>query len=161
MSGGARLLVPYQLVVRLDDVGQLVGQIVLEEVGKILPEVFIYFGTEMLPYFIKYSVQILWRSPRNMWEKGEAEDIKVKILRGGIVSWQVMFKCYFIGNLEVRECTSTWRMGKCSETQVEAQTWFRAEPNITTAGLTAKGGTGRTVTTIQSGLEYLGSMPMM
>ena len=29
------------------------------------------------------------------------------------------------------------------------------------AGLTAKGGTGRTVTTIQSGLEYFGSMPMM
>lgn len=34
-------------------------------------------------------------------------------------------------------------------------TWFLAEPCMTTAGLTASGGTGRTVTTIQSGRANL------
>lgn len=40
-------------------------------------------------------------------------------------------------------------------------TWLRAEPCMTTAGLTASGGTGNTVTIIHSGLENLGSMPKM
>lgn len=37
--------------------------------------------------------------------------------------------------------------------------WFRAEPFITTAGLTGSGGTGNTVATIQSGRAYFGSIP--
>ena len=40
-------------------------------------------------------------------------------------------------------------------------TWLRAEPCMTTAGLTASGGTGNTVTIIHSGLANLGSMPKM
>uniref|UniRef100_A0A6B0V505 Putative secreted protein n=1 Tax=Ixodes ricinus TaxID=34613 RepID=A0A6B0V505_IXORI len=37
--------------------------------------------------------------------------------------------------------------------------WLRAEPNMTTAGRTASGGTGSTVMSIQSGLVKRGSMP--
>lgn len=40
-------------------------------------------------------------------------------------------------------------------------TWFLAEPCMTTAGLTGRGGTGRTVKIIQSGRANLGSIPKM
>lgn len=40
-------------------------------------------------------------------------------------------------------------------------TWLRADPCMTTAGLTASGGTGNTVTIIHSGRANLGSMPKM
>ena len=39
-------------------------------------------------------------------------------------------------------------------------TWLRADPNMTTAGRTHNGGTGRTVTTIQSGRANLASNPI-
>ena len=39
-------------------------------------------------------------------------------------------------------------------------TWLRAEPNMTTAGRTASGGTGSTVAIIQSGRENFGSRPI-
>lgn len=40
-------------------------------------------------------------------------------------------------------------------------TWLRADPYMTTAGLTDRGGTGSTVTIIQSGLANFGSIPSM
>lgn len=40
-------------------------------------------------------------------------------------------------------------------------TWLRADPCMTTAGLTASGGTGNTVTIIHSGRANFGSIPKM
>jgi len=44
---------------------------------------------------------------------------------------------------------------------MKQHTWFRAEPYMTTAGRTDNGGTGRTVTIIQSGRANVASIPKM
>ena len=76
------LLIPYELLVTLDNIAQLVSQVVLN---------------------------------------GKRD------------------RCGLIGTSETTSCC----------------TWLRAEPCMTTAGLTDSGGTGKTVITVQSGREYL------